>query len=124
MSAIPRTVLWLAIVVIGTISLGVVALHRGETLNAAWLVVASVCIYFIAYRFYALFIAEKALGVNPARPTPAYVRNDGLDYVPTNRYVVYGPPLRRDCRRRAAGGPGAGGADGLPARHALDPRRR
>ena len=90
MSAIPRTVLWLAIVVIGTISLGVVALHRGETLNAAWLVVAAVCIYFIAYRFYALFIAEKALGVNPARPTPAYVRNDGLDYVPTNRYVVYG----------------------------------
>src|SRR5438105_234374 len=90
MSAIPRTVLWLAIVVIGTVSLGVVALHRGETLNAAWLVVAAVCIYFIAYRFYALFIAEKALGLNPARPTPAYVRNDGLDYVPTNRYVVYG----------------------------------
>ncbi len=90
MSAIPRTVLWLAIVVIGTISLGVVALHRGETLNAAWLVVAAVCIYFIAYRFYARFITEKALGVNPARPTPAYVRNDGLDYVPTNRYVVYG----------------------------------
>ena len=90
MSAIPRTVLWLAIVVIGTVSLGVVALHRGETLNAAWLVVAAVCIYFIAYRFYALFIAQKALGVNPARPTPAYVRNDGLDYVPTNRYVVYG----------------------------------
>jgi carbon starvation protein len=90
MSAIPRTALWLAVVVVGTISLGVVALHRGETLNAAWLVVAAVCIYFIAYRFYALFIAEKALGVNPARPTPAYVRNDGLDYVPTNRYVVYG----------------------------------
>jgi len=85
-----RAILWLAIVVIGTVSLGVVALHRGETLNAAWLVVAAVCIYFIAYRFYALFIAEKALGVNPARPTPAYVRNDGLDYVPTNRYVVYG----------------------------------
>ena len=90
MSAIPRTILWLAIVVVGTISLGVVALHRGETLNAAWLVVAAVCIYLIAYRFYARFIAEKAFGVNPARPTPAYVRNDGLDYVPTNRYVVYG----------------------------------
>src|SRR5438105_5167664 len=90
MSAIPRTVLWLAIVVIGTVSLGVVALHRGESLNAAWLVVASVCIYFIAYRFYALFIAEKALGVNAARQTPAYRRNDGLDYVPTNRYVVFG----------------------------------
>jgi len=90
MSAIPRTILWLAIVVVGTVSLGVVALHRGETLNAAWLVVASVCIYLIAYRFYARFIAEKAFGVNPARPTPAHARNDGLDYVPTNRYVVFG----------------------------------
>ena len=90
MSAIPRTILWLAIVVVGTVSLGVVALHRGETLNAAWLVVASVCIYLIAYRFYARFIAEKAFGVNPARPTPAHSRNDGLDYVPTNRYVVFG----------------------------------
>src|SRR5437660_4496406 len=90
MSFVPRSVLWLAVVVVGTVSLGVVALHRGETLNAAWLVVAAVCIYFIAYRFYALFIAQKAVGVNPARPTPAYVRNDGLDYVPTNRYVVYG----------------------------------
>jgi carbon starvation protein len=90
MSFVPRTLLWLAIVVIGVVSLGVVALHRGETLNAAWLVVAAVCTYLIAYRFYALFIAEKALGVNPARPTPAHVRNDGLDYVPTNRYVVFG----------------------------------
>ncbi len=81
MSAIRRTILWLAIVVIGTLSLGVVALHRGESLNAAWLVVAAVCIYLIAYRFYALFIAEKAFGVNPARATPAHVRNDGLDYV-------------------------------------------
>ena len=90
MSFVPRTLLWLAIVVAGVVSLGVVALHRGETLNAAWLVVAAVCIYLIAYRFYALFIADKALGVNPARPTPAHVRNDGLDYVPTNRYVVFG----------------------------------
>jgi carbon starvation protein len=90
MSSISRTALWLAVAVSGAVSLGVVALHRGETLNAAWLVVAAVCVYFIAYRFYARFIAEKALGVNPARPTPAHVRNDGLDYVPTNRYVVFG----------------------------------
>ncbi|HXM81563.1 MAG TPA: carbon starvation CstA family protein [Burkholderiales bacterium] len=90
MSSITRKLLWLAVVALGTISFGVVALHQGETLNAAWLVVASVCIYFIAYRFYALFIAEKVLGVDPTRPTPAYRRNDGLDYVPTNRYVLFG----------------------------------
>src|SRR5919108_5015321 len=85
-----RAILWLAIVVIGTISLGVVALHRGETLNAAWLVIAAVCVYFIAYRFYALFIAEKVLAVDPKRQTPAYRHNDGLDYVPTNQYVLFG----------------------------------
>src|SRR5208282_6379510 len=68
----------------------VVALTRGEPVNAAWLVIAAVCIYFIAYRFYGLFIAKRVLGVNPARQTPAYRRNDGLDYVPTNRYVLFG----------------------------------
>src|ERR1022692_2361834 len=76
--------------VLGAVSLGIVALNRGETISAAWLVIAALCTYFIAYRFYSLFIAEKVLGVNAARQTPAYRRNDGLDYVPTNRYVLFG----------------------------------
>ena len=59
-------------------------------MNAAWLVVASVCIYFIAYRFYALFITGKVFGIDPKRVTPAYRHNDGLDYVPTNKYVLFG----------------------------------
>jgi len=83
-------VLWAAIALLGAVSLGIVALSRGEPVNAAWLVIAAVCIYFIAYRYYALFIANKVLGVNAARPTPAVRHNDGLDYVPTNRYVLYG----------------------------------
>jgi len=82
--------LWAAVVVLGAVSFGIVALTRGEPVNAAWLVVAAVCIYFISYRFYGLFIANKVLGVNAAWLTPAYRRNDGLDYVPTNRYVLYG----------------------------------
>ncbi len=82
--------LWAGVVVLGAVSLAIVALTRGEPVNAAWLVVAAVCIYFIAYRFYGLFIANKVLGANPLRQTPAYRRNDGLDYVPTNRYVLYG----------------------------------
>src|SRR5271170_2220040 len=82
--------MWAAIAVLGAISFAVVALTRGEPVNAAWLVIAAVCIYFIAYRFYGLFIAKRVLGVNPARQTPAYRRNDGLDYVPTNRYVLFG----------------------------------
>jgi carbon starvation protein len=82
--------LWAAVAVLGGIALGVVALTRGEPVNAAWLVVASVCVYFIAYRFYALFITQKVFGVDVKRSTPAYRHNDGLDYVPTNRYVLFG----------------------------------
>jgi carbon starvation protein CstA len=82
--------LWAAIVVIGATAFGIVALTRGEPVNAAWLVIASVCIYLISYRFYALFIVNRVLGANASRQTPAYRRNDGLDYVPTNRYVLFG----------------------------------
>ena len=82
--------LWAAVAALGAVSFGIVALNRGEAVNAAWLVVAAVCVYFIAYRFYGLFVANRALGVDGARPTPAYRHNDGLDYVPTNRYVLFG----------------------------------
>jgi len=81
---------WAAVIALGVVSFGIVALSRGETINAAWLVIAAVCVYFIAYRFYGLFIADKVLGVDPTRQTPAYRHNDGLDYVPTNRYVLFG----------------------------------
>ncbi len=81
---------WLLVAVAGASSLGFVALNRGETVNAVWLVVAAVCVYLLAYRFYGLFIAERVLRVDPSRPTPARVHNDGLDYVPTNRYVLFG----------------------------------
>jgi len=82
--------LWAAVIALGAVSFGIVALNRGESVNAAWLVIAAVCIYVIAYRFYALFVAETVLGVDPERPTPACQHNDGLDYVPTNRYVLFG----------------------------------
>ena len=82
--------LWAAVAVLGAVSFGVVALTRGEPVNAAWLVVAAVCVFLVAYRFYARFIAYKALGIDPTRQTPAFRRNDGLDYVPTNRYVLFG----------------------------------
>jgi len=82
--------IWGAIALLGAVSFGVVALTRGEPINAAWLVAAAVCIYCIAYRFYGLYIANRVLGVNATRQTPAYRRNDGLDYVPTNRYVLFG----------------------------------
>jgi len=89
-TGIQSKLLWAVVILLGVVSFAVIALGRGENINAAWLVTASVCTYFIAYRFYALFVAEKALGINPARLTPAYRHNDGLDYVPTNRYVLFG----------------------------------
>src|SRR5271165_2345037 len=89
-SSIRTKLLWAGVIGVGTIAFGVVALSRGESVSAAWLVIAALCTYFIAYRFYALFIAEKVLQVDPNRQTPAYRHNDGLDYVPTNRYVLFG----------------------------------
>jgi carbon starvation protein len=89
-NGIQNKLLWAAVIALGTVSMGIVALSRGESINAAWLVIAAVCIYFVAYRFYGLFIARTVLGINPARPTPAYRHNDGLDYVPTNQYVLFG----------------------------------
>ena len=90
-SSAPQTkLLWVAVALLGAVSFAIVALNRGETVNAAWLVVAAVCIYFIAYRFYGLFVADRALGVDGGRITPAVRHNDGLDYVPTNKYVLYG----------------------------------
>jgi carbon starvation protein len=82
--------LWAGVAILGAIAFAVVALNQNEPVNAAWLVTASVCIYFISYRFYALFISGKVFGVDPTRQTPAYRHNDGLDYVPTNRYVLFG----------------------------------
>jgi carbon starvation protein len=85
-----KKVMWLAIAILGAVSFAIVALTRGEPVNAAWLVTASVCIYFISYRFYSIYIAEKVFGIDSKRLTPAYRHNDGLDYVPTNKYVLFG----------------------------------
>ena len=81
---------WLAVSILGTIALAVVALSRGEAVNAVWLVAAAVCVYLLAYRFYSLFIANRVLRLDPARSTPAVRYDDGLDYVPTNRWVLFG----------------------------------
>ena len=82
--------LWLGVAGFGAISLGTVALSRGEPINAVWLVAAAICTYLIAYRFYSQFIARSVLRLAAGRPTPAVRRNDGLDYVPTNKWVVFG----------------------------------
>jgi len=81
---------WFVLALLGAAAFAVIALTRGETINAVWLVVAAVCTYLIAYRFYSLYIAQRVLRLDPTRPTPAMRHNDGLDYVPTDKYVLFG----------------------------------
>ncbi|EXF95249.1 carbon starvation protein A [Pseudomonas fluorescens HK44] len=81
---------WLLLAIVGACALGVVALRRGEAINALWIVVAAVAIYLVAYRYYSLFIANNVMQLNPLRATPAVVNNDGLDYVPTNKHILFG----------------------------------
>ncbi|TWI70177.1 carbon starvation protein [Pseudoduganella lurida] len=81
---------WAALALLGAGALGVIALKRGEPISAIWIVIAAVCVYLIAYRFYSLYIAEKVMGLDARRMTPAYRHNDGLDYVPTNKNVLFG----------------------------------
>ncbi|MEL4202979.1 carbon starvation protein A [Plesiomonas shigelloides] len=82
--------LWLLIALAGAAAFGTLALHRGESINAIWLITAAVSCYLIAYRFYSRFIANKVLELNGQRLTPAARHNDGLDYVPTNKWVLFG----------------------------------
>src|SRR5437868_5510627 len=81
---------WVAIALIGAVCLGMVALERGEPINAIWLVAAAIATFVIAYRFYSRYIADTALRIDPSRATLAQRRNDGLDYVPTDKWVLYG----------------------------------
>lgn len=81
---------WAALAVLGAFCLGTIALRRGEHINALWIVVAAVSIYLVAYRYYSLFIANKVMQLDPTRATPAVINNDGLDYVPTNKHVLFG----------------------------------
>lgn len=89
MKAISK-VAWAALAVVGAFCLGTVALRRGEQISALWIVVTAIAIYLVAYRYYALFIANKVMGLDATRATPAVLRNDGLDYVPTNKHVLFG----------------------------------
>ncbi len=82
--------LWLVVALIGAFAFGMLALSRGEHVNAIWLVVAAIACYSIAYRFYSLFIARNIFELDDNRRTPAERYNDGLDYVPTNKWVLFG----------------------------------
>src|SRR3954467_2683273 len=85
-----RKLLWILVTLLGLVALAVLALSRGEQISALWIVVAGMCALSISYRFYSKWLATKVLVLNDERATPALVRNDGKDFVPTNRWMAFG----------------------------------
>ena len=90
MNNVKTGIIWLAVALLGAFAFAMLAISRGEQVNAVWLVIAAVACYSIAYRFYSLFISRKIFELDDRRRTPAERYNDGLDYVPTNKWVLFG----------------------------------
>ena len=85
-----KILIWTAISALGAVSVAVSALHKGETINALWIVVAGMCSFAVAYRFYSKWLVTKVLVLDGNRATPAVTHFDGKDFVPTNRWIVFG----------------------------------
>src|SRR5881394_798952 len=85
-----KKLLWFAVSALGVCALAILALSRGEQISALWIIVAGLCALSISYRFYSKWLAAKVLMLNEERATPAVLQNDSKDYVPTNRWMVFG----------------------------------
>ena len=85
-----KKLLWFAVSALGLWAIVVLALSRGERISALWIIVAGLCALCISYRFYSKWLAAKVLVLNDERATPAILQNDSKDYVPTNRWMVFG----------------------------------
>ena len=90
MKRLLKTLVWLAVALLGAGALAKIALGRGESLNAIWFVLAAVCCYLVAYRAYSAFVAARVLALDDTRATPAERHDDGRDFVPTNKWVLFG----------------------------------
>ncbi|MGZ8096802.1 MAG: carbon starvation CstA family protein, partial [Methylosarcina sp.] len=90
MSTLLKNLLWVALAIAGAAAVGGLALHRGESINALWFVTAAFCIYALAYRFYAAWVAATVLAIDSTRATPAERLDNGRDFVPTNKWIVFG----------------------------------
>src|ERR1700675_1918173 len=83
-------VVWIVVALVGAGALAGIAFHRGEPLNATWFVVAAACCYLVAYRLYSAFIAARLLTLDDTRATPSERHDDGRDFVPTNKWILFG----------------------------------
>ncbi len=86
----PRMLIWIALSILGAYALSVLAITRGESVNAMWMIIAAGCVFSVAYRFYGRFIAQRVFQLDDANETPAIVKNDGKDFVPTHKWVLFG----------------------------------
>lgn len=85
-----KVIAWLAVALLGAFALAGIALNRGESINALWIITAAVCVYALGYRFYSAWIAAKVLVIDETRATPAERLDNGRDFVPTNKWIVFG----------------------------------
>src|SRR3954465_2883986 len=85
-----KKLLWISVSILGLLALGVLALSRGEQVSALWIVTAGLCTFAVSYRFYTKWLATKVLVLNNERAAPAVAHEDGKDFVPTNRWMVFG----------------------------------
>jgi carbon starvation protein len=85
-----KVIVWALVSLLGAAALAKIALQRGESLSAIWFVLAAVCVYLVAYRLYSAFVAAKLLALDDSRATPAERHDDGRDFVPTNKWVLFG----------------------------------
>jgi carbon starvation protein len=89
-TSLVKLIVWFMVAILGAAAVGGIALHRGESINALWFITAALCVYALAYRFYSAWIAATVLSLDATRATPAERLNNGRDYVPTNRWIVFG----------------------------------
>src|SRR5580692_9219806 len=90
MKKILATVFWLAVALAGGWAFAVLASHRGDSINSAYILIAALCSYAIGYRFYSIWVATRVLMLNDRRATPCEVNDDGKDFVKTNKWIVFG----------------------------------
>ena len=90
MNPLIKNTIWLAVAILGAGAVAGIALNRGESINALWFITAALCVYAIGYRFYAAWIAATVLTVDDTRATPAERLENGSDFIPTNRWIVFG----------------------------------
>ncbi len=118
------SLIWLAVTVLGVTAVATIALHRGEQINAMWLVVAAFCTYAIGYRFYSKFIAARVLALDAKRATPSERLNNGRDFVPSNKWVVFGHHFAAIAGPGPLVGSGVGRPVWLSTGHFVDTGRR